>query len=414
VQDVSWCAFLVVTGKGAKRPVRTLALRCRLHPGNLTVILKLNKIMKTHLWILIVLAFPGACVPLIAQTQTVRPPDQILVKEYVSPDHRFKIRFPDAPQEIDFPFETKTGQIVSHTVMHTSIVTYWMSYTDFPINFDKADSSKAWLDKGRDGSLARVAKEAPQILTETDISIDGYPGRFLRVELKGDAIIRYKIVLAGNRQYVISVGTPKGDPKDVEAQKKYEALATSFFDSFKIIPPLEADLTATWKEFSSAEGKYRIQFPGSPFRWSLPLETLRTPSTLYATVYNSSGQYTVMYLDYAEAPTPTDHAAMKSFFDDLRDGQMDMQEQTGGKLTVRSEADITFAGYPGRFMVAELNDVAVFRVKTIVVKNRVYVVTVLTPRDDPKASDPKVYERLALKFINSFNLVKEEVKQPED
>ena len=66
---------------------------------------------------------------------------------------------------------------------------------------------KAALDRARDGSLARVLKEEPRILTDSDIAVDGYPGRFLRIELKGDAIIRYKIVLTGNRLYVLGVGT---------------------------------------------------------------------------------------------------------------------------------------------------------------------------------------------------------------
>jgi hypothetical protein len=121
-----------------------------------------------------------------------------------------------------------------------------------------------------------------------------------------------------------------------------------------------------------------------------------------------------MYLDYAEAPTPSDVTALKKFLDDLRDSQMDQQAQMGGKLTVVSETDITYAGYPGRFMVAGLNDVAIFRVKTMVVKNRVYFITVLMPRDDPKAADSRVYEKLSLKFINSFNLMNEPVKQQED
>ena len=62
-----------------------------------------------------------------------------------------------------------------------------------------------------------------------------------------------------------------------------------------------------------------------------------------------------MYFDYAETPAPTDRAALKSFLDDLREGQKDRQEQMGGKLTVMSETDITFDGYPGRFMVADMN-----------------------------------------------------------
>src|SRR5262245_16489422 len=128
--------------------------------------------MKTHRWILIVLAFLCGTATGVTQDQPVRPPDQVLSKEYVSPDGRFKIRFPDVPKEIDFPFDTKTGQIVSHTVMHTSTITYWLAYTDYPINFEKANAVKATLDKGRDGSLARVAKEDPRILAESDISVD--------------------------------------------------------------------------------------------------------------------------------------------------------------------------------------------------------------------------------------------------
>jgi len=76
-----------------------------------------------------------------------------------------------------------------------------------------------------------------------------------------------------------------------------------------------------------------------------------------------------------------------------------------------SETDITFDGYPGRFLVADLNRVAIFQIKTLVVKNRVYWITVLMPKDDPKVSDTKVYEKLSMKFINSFNLMKEAVKQ---
>ena len=98
---------------------------------------------------------------------------------------------------------------MAHNVMHTSNITYWLIYTDYPMSFDKPEVVKAMLDQGRDGSLARVAQETPRILTEADILVHGYPGRFLRVELKGDAIIRYQIVLAGNRQYVLGVGTPK-------------------------------------------------------------------------------------------------------------------------------------------------------------------------------------------------------------
>src|SRR5438067_2348832 len=129
--------------------------------------------MKTHRWILIVLVFLGGGVSGIAQDQTVTPPDQGLSKEYVSPDHRFKIRFPDVPKEFDLPADTKTVSIVSHQVMLNTDITYWLNFTDYPMSFE-GDAVKATLDKTRDGGLARVAKEDPRILTESDISVDGY------------------------------------------------------------------------------------------------------------------------------------------------------------------------------------------------------------------------------------------------
>lgn len=67
---------------------------------------------------------------------------------------------------------------MAHNVMHTSNITYWLGYTDYPISFDNADVIKAMLDKARDGGLARVTTEDPRILTESDISVEVIPGGF--------------------------------------------------------------------------------------------------------------------------------------------------------------------------------------------------------------------------------------------
>src|SRR5690348_6181457 len=98
-----------------------------------------SKTMKTHRWIFIVLVFLGGCFAGIAQGQAVTPPDQLLSKEFVPADRRFKIRFPDVPKEYDLSLDTKIGPIVSHNVMHTSNITYLLVYTDYPTTFEKAD-----------------------------------------------------------------------------------------------------------------------------------------------------------------------------------------------------------------------------------------------------------------------------------
>jgi hypothetical protein len=213
--------------------------------------------------------------------------------------------------------------------------------------------------------------------------------------------MRFKIVLAGNRLYTVVIGTPKGNAKVLDPQDNYEKVAGSFFDSFKIMSALEADLAASWKEFSSAEGKFTVQFPGTPYQTSIPVNLNAKESTFHIISYQSSGVYSVMYLDYPES---LDAEGVKSFLDDLRSGELEMSDQLGLNATVVSETDITVGGYPGRFLVAEFSDNRVYRRKMLLVKGRVYVITATAPRDDPKSPANNDSEKLSMKFINSFSL----------
>lgn len=361
--------------------------------------------MKTHQYVLVALTIFGCGIICLAQenklSSRIVPQGPALSKEYRSPDGRFKICFPDVPKEFDFPFNTKIGQIVTHTIAYASDVTFWVNYTDYPMISVKPDAVKALLDNARDSGLARVAKEDPRILAESDISVDGYPGRFLRVELKGDAIIRLKIVLAGNRLYLITFSSPKGDARDLDSKDSYEKVASSFFDSFKIMPVLEADLAARWKEFSSAEGKFTIQFPGTPYQSSLAVNLSLKELTFHIIGYQSFGLYSVMYLDY---PDSLDPGTLKTFLDDLRIGELEASTELGMKATVLSETDAIVGGYPGRFLVAELSDKRIYRRKMFLVKGRIYIIMATAPKDDLKTPASNVSEALSMRFINSFSL----------
>jgi|GEM_PF-2686560 len=365
--------------------------------------------MKLQNYILIVLTCLAAIVPVIAQekkpglptgaqTVIVDGPDGM---EYISTGGRFKIRFPGVPQEFEGAYETKVGQITSHFVMLATEVTHVVNYTDYPMNVEQPELVKGIMDNARDGGLARVAKEEPRILSETDVSVEGHPGRFLRVELKGDAIIRYKFVVVGNRVYVLSVGTPKRP----EAQAEYEKVATSFFESFKLMTPLEADLAGTWKEFSSAEGKYKIKFPGTPYQAPFPLKEFK----FRLAGYQSAGSYSARYLDFPEIVK--DPAALKVFMNNMRDVELEYLEQRGKKPKVLSETDITYDRYSGRMLVLELPNNLIYRNKTIVVNNRLYVLTAIVPKVEAEPTVGTAYEQLAMRFIDSFSLIPETKKQ---
>ena len=362
--------------------------------------------MKFQEYILIVLTFFACVVSPIAQekkpglpagTQTVII-DSPNGQEYSSAAGRFKILFPGVPQEFEGPIDTKMGQAFSHFAILNTDVTYIVNYTDYPMILEQPELVKTVLDNGREGTLARIVKEDPRVLSETDISVEGHPGRLLRIELKGDAIVRYKFLVVGNRIYVFGVGSPKRP----DAQAQYEKLATTFFDSFKLMNPLEADLTGDWKEFSSIEGKFKIKFPGIPYQ--APLQ-LSQELIFQVAGYQSAGSYSARYMDFPQVVK--NPAALKTFLNNMRDAELEYLRQRGKTPKVLSETDITYERYSGRMLVLELPNNLIYRNKTIVVNNRIYVLTALLPKDEAQSEERNVYEGLSMKFFDSFGLVVE-------
>lgn len=361
--------------------------------------------MKIPKYILIVLTFFACVVPVIAQekkpglptgaqTVIIDGPDGM---EYLSAAGRFKIRFSGVPKEFEETNETSVGTQVSHTVLFVKEIVESVSYRDYPGNLELPSFIKRVLDDARDRGLALVAKEEPHILSETDVSVEGHPGRLVRVEVK-DQILRFEILVVANRTYVLMLGSPKLS----RTQSDYEKLATNFFDSFKLLTALEADLTGTWKEFSSAEGKFKIKFPGTPYQAPLQL----TKELKFQVVgYQSAGSYSARYVDFPEIVK--DPAALKAFLDSMRDAELEYLEQRGKKFEVLSETDIAHDRYLGRMLVLELPNNVIYRNKTIIVNNRLYVLTAIVPKDDALSAARNVYEQLSMKFIDSFGLLVE-------
>ena len=355
--------------------------------------------MKTK-YLLILLAVFGFSLPAVAQKKSnCQPPAS---QEYLSPDGRFRVCFPGVPKELDLPYDTKIGPIVSHSFVYNTDVTYWLTYVDYPIDSVPPEAVKALLDNARDSGLARVITEDPRITADSDITVQGYPGKYFRVELKGDAVLRHKILLAGNRMYLFGVGTPKGVGPISNLQNTYEKVANDFFDSFTIFPPLTADLAATWKEFLSTEGKFKIQFPGIPYE-SSSMGAARDGSKMHTTTYQSAIPYTVSYVD--DSRLPTDPAGLKNYFDSSRIAEFEWLRQQGVKSTILTESDITVGGYPGRFLVVELSTGDIYRRKIIIVKNRIFAVEATTPKTNPRTRGDNPYEKLSMRFINSFSLL---------
>ena len=362
--------------------------------------------MKIQKYILIVLSFFACVVPVIAQEKKTSLPigaqpviiDGPTGTEYLSAAGRFKIRFSGVPRQFEQTVETSAGTSISHTMLFVQDIAESVSYRDYPGNLELPNFIKRALDDARDQTLALAAREEPHILSETDVSVEGHPGRLVRVEIK-EQILRFKILVVANRTYALMWGSPKRSG----AQSEYEKLATSFFDSFKLLTPLEADLTGTWKEFSSGEGKYKIKFPGIPYQ--TPLQLAKELKFQLAG-YQSAGSYSARYMDFSET-IEKDPAALKAFLDSMRDAELEYLQQRGKKFKILSETDTIHDRYLGRMLVLELPNNVIYRNKTIAVNNRLYVLTTIVPKDDAQSAAGNVYEQLSMKFIESFGLLVE-------
>jgi len=89
----------------------------------------------------------------------------------------------------------------------------------------------------------------------------------------------------------------------------------------------------------------------------------------------------------------------------MRDKELDYLEQRGMKFKVLSETDVPYNRYSGRMLVLELSNNLIYRTKTIVVNNRLYVLTAIAPKVDVDPAMAKAYDQLVMRFFDSFSLI---------
>ena len=171
------------------------------------------------------------------------------------------------------------------------------------------------------------------------------------------------------------------------------------------LPPAPAAnfVPEQWKEFVSSEGGFKVRMPGVPSEVSQPIEG--KPGGAVGHFHNlitKTAEYAVGYTILArdlETSQPS-----KVTLDGIRDRTL---AKENGKLL--SEQDITAAGHPGRSLVIEVSD-GIFRDRYFLVGNRLYTLTVFTPKiKAPSDADSEgirtAQESGANRFLDSFNLL---------
>ena len=156
-----------------------------------------------------------------------------------------------------------------------------------------------------------------------------------------------------------------------------------------------------WKTFESAEGRFSIQFPGTPKVGTEPLDSAGQV-VLHKSSLTTKAEYGVIYADY---PMKIEGAAAaKQILDDGAKGAV-----AGVSSELLSISEISLAGNAGRQLKERLRNGAIMHARMFLVGQRLYQIAVtLPPTEGSKADEVALYEQAATKFLDSFKLAPEE------
>jgi len=147
--------------------------------------------------------------------------------EFKSEAGRFSILMPAKPNYVTQTFETGQGRFEHHVfIASVGLLACFVDYADMPKQLGDAKNSDALFDLARDeflkGAQARLERE-------TNISMDGHPGREVRMHVYGGAV-RLRVFLISGRLYQLSITLLDNKAASEESIEK-------FFKSFKATTP---------------------------------------------------------------------------------------------------------------------------------------------------------------------------------
>lgn len=163
-------------------------------------------------------------------------------KEYSSAEGRFSILFPGKVTEEAQVTQLAPGvELRLRIFKHETVAESSVMYADYPMPLDDPAMAKSVLDAGAKGAAATINAE---VLELKEITLDGFPGRYLKERLTSNEIMRVKMYLVGQRLYQIAITTPAEQGMSADKMKNYDAMADKFLNSFKILKKDEKKLTA--------------------------------------------------------------------------------------------------------------------------------------------------------------------------
>jgi len=147
-------------------------------------------------------------------------------QEFQGPEGDFTIQLPGTPKEEVQVVNSQAGEIKVHLFnVPLGNFAYVVAYSDYPADLVTSMGAEDLLNGARDGA---VSNTGGKLLDESPVEIDGFPGRFLKVQSPdGSGIAQARMYMVGNRLYQIFVASPKADQDSEDIQ--------SYLESFKLL-----------------------------------------------------------------------------------------------------------------------------------------------------------------------------------
>ncbi len=137
----------------------------------------------------------------------------------------FTISMPGKPTESKQTYDTDGGPVEAVLYMlelDGGNVAYLAGYNDFKKEQIEGRNPQDMLDGARDGAVANVNGK---LVKETKITLDGNPGRELKVEAPGDMLVFARVYLVKNRLIQALVVMPKKTLKEKDVTRFLTSLA---------------------------------------------------------------------------------------------------------------------------------------------------------------------------------------------
>lgn len=150
---------------------------------------------------------------------------------YSSPAMKYKISFPQQPQEQKQTTQTAAGPVDLDIVLldlsqnpSASNMVYAVNYTLFPdsLNSDRKDKMDAFFEGSVNGMATNMNGK---VSSKKAITYKGFPGTEAKIDLQGQATVTARLILIHNRFYMQMVVSA--------ANKDSNADVTKFLESFE-------------------------------------------------------------------------------------------------------------------------------------------------------------------------------------